>query len=139
MSDPDLKVEAVLADDLRAWLMSEPRYPVLAVNTADGPPNQSVMWFELDPNDPDIVLMNTMVRRLKYRQLQADPRVSLLFEDGMKWVGMRGTVVELDPTFDKALAHIQHLAVRYHGDPQRYAGQERVIIRMRVEKVIRHD
>ena len=31
MSDPDLKVEAVLADDLRAWLMSEPRYPVLAV------------------------------------------------------------------------------------------------------------
>ena len=139
MSDPDLKVEAVLADDLRAWLMSVPRYPVLAVNTADGPPNQSVMWFELDPDQPDIVLMNTMVRRLKYRQLQADPRVSLLFEDGMKWVGMRGTVVQLDPTLDKALAHIQHLAVRYNGDPQRYAGQERVIIRMRVEKVIRHD
>ena len=139
MSDPDLKVEAVLADDLRAWLTSAPRYPVLAVNTAGGPPNQSVMWFELDPGDPDIILMNTMVRRLKYRQLQADPRVSLLFEEGMKWVAMRGTVVELDATVDKALAHIQHLAVRYNADPQRYAGQERVIIRMRVEKVIRHD
>jgi PPOX class probable F420-dependent enzyme len=138
VTDPDLKVEAVLADDLRAWLMSELRYPVLAVNSADGPPSQSVMWFDLDPDEPDVVLMNTMVRRLKYRQLQADPRVSLLFEGGMKWVGMRGTV-ELDPTFEPALAHIQQLARRYRGDPERYAGQERVIIRMRVDKVIRHD
>ena len=138
MSDPDLTVEAVLGDDLRAWLMAELRYPVLAVNSADGPPSQSVMWFDLDPEDPDTILMNTMVRRMKYRQLQADPRVSLLFEDGLVWVAMRGTV-ELDPTFEPALQHIQDLARRYRADPERYAGQERVIIRMRVEKVIRHD
>ena len=137
MSDPDLTVEAVLGDDLRAWLMAELRYPVLAVNSADGPPSQSVMWFDLDPDDPDIILMNTMVRRLKYRQLQADPRVSLLFEDGLVWVAMRG-MVELDPTFEAALQQIQDLARRYRADPERYAGQERVIIRMRVEKVIRH-
>ena len=43
MSDPDLTVASVLTDDLRAWLMSELRYPVLAVNSADGPPSQSVM------------------------------------------------------------------------------------------------
>jgi PPOX class probable F420-dependent enzyme len=138
MSDPDLKVEAVLADDLRAWLIGELRYPVLAVSSADGAPSQSVMWFDLDPDDPDAILMNTMVRRLKYRQLQADPRVSLLFEDGLKWVAMRGTV-ELDASFEPALAHIQQLARRYAGNPERYAGQERVIIRMKVEKVIRHD
>ena len=138
MSDPDLTVEAVLGDDLRAWLMAELRYPVLAVNSADGPPSQSVMWFDLDPDRPDTILMNTMVRRLKYRQLQADPRVSVLFEDGLTWVAMRGTV-ELDPTYEPALQHIQDLARRYRGDPQRYAGQERVIIRIRVEKVIRHD
>ena len=138
MSDPALTVGTVLTDDLREWLTKELRYPVLAVNGADGPPSQSVMWFELDAERPDAILMNTMVRRLKYRQLQADPRVSLLFEDGLKWVSMRGTV-ELDATFEPALAHIQHLARRYGGEPERYAGQERVIIRMRVEKVIRHD
>ena len=138
MSDPALTVGTVLTDDLRDWLVAELRYPVLAVNSADGPPSQSVMWFELDPDRPDSILMNTMVRRLKYRQLQADPRVSLLFEAGLKWVSMRGTV-ELDATFQPALDHIQHLARRYQGDPERYAGQERVIIRMRVEKVIRHD
>jgi PPOX class probable F420-dependent enzyme len=138
VSDPELKVGNVLTDDLRDWLLAELRHPVLAVNSGDGPPSQSVMWFDLDPDRPDLIVMNTMVRRLKYRQLKADPRVSLLFEDGMKWVAMRGTV-ELDADFDRALAGIQELAVRYGRDPERYAGQERVIIRMRVEKVIRHD
>jgi PPOX class probable F420-dependent enzyme len=138
VSDPELKVGSVLTDDLRDWLLAELRHPVLAVNSGDGPPSQSVMWFDLDPDRPDVIVMNTMVRRLKYRQLQADPRVSLLFEDGLKWVAMRGTV-ELDSDFDRALAGIQELAVRYGHDPGRYAGQERVAIRMRVEQVIRHD
>ncbi len=138
VSDPELTVSAVLADDLRDWLTSELRYPVLAINTADGPPNQSVMWFDLDPDRPDTIIMNTMVRRLKYRQLQADPRVSLLFEDGGRWVGVRGTV-EMDADFDRALQGIQDLARRYGVGPERYAGQERVILNIRVEKVIRHD
>ena len=138
MTDPDLTVEAVLTDDLRAWLMKELRYPVLAINTADGPPNQSVMWFDLDAESSDTILMNTMVRRLKYRQLQEDPRVSVLFEDGLKWVALRGTA-ELDADFDRGQDGIRALARRYGGDPERYAGQERVNIRIRVEKVIRHD
>ena len=138
MSDPDLTTDAVLTDDVRDWLVRDLRYAVLAVNTPDGPPSQSVMWFDLDPDDRDAILMNTMVRRLKYRQLQSDPRVSLLFEDGLQWVAMRGTV-SLDADHDRALEHIQALARRYGGDPQRYEGQDRVIIRMSVEKVIRHD
>ena len=138
MPDPALTVGSVLTDDLREWLMADLRYAVLAVNSDDGPPSQSVMWFDLDPEHDDVIVMNTMVRRLKYRQLQADPRVSLLFEEGLRWVAMRGTV-ELDADFDRALAGIMALARRYRGEPERYAGQERVIIRMRVEKVIRHD
>ena len=138
MSDPELSVGSGMTEDLRAWLIDGLRYPVLAVNSADGPPSQSVMWFDLDPSDPDLILMNTMVRRLKYRQLQADPRVSLLFEDGLYWVSMRGTV-ELDAEFQPALDHIMALARRYGGNPDRYLGQERVIIRLRIEKVIRHD
>ena len=138
MSDPDLTVGSVLTDDLRDWLTAELRYPSLAINSEDGPPSQSVMWFELDPDERDVILMNTKVQRLKYRQLQADPRVSLIFENGESWVAMRGTV-ELDPTVDRALEHIKGLARRYEGNPDRFDGQQRVIIRMRVEKVIRHD
>lgn len=138
MSDPDLTIERVLSHDLRTWLLAELRYPVLAINSGDGPPSQSVMWFDLDPDDRDVILMNTKVERLKYRQLKHDPRVSLLFEDRLEWYAMRGTV-ELDDTPEPALDHIKALARRYGSDPKRFDGQQRVIVRMRVEKVIRHD
>src|ERR687892_2196309 len=95
VTDPALTVETVLNDDLRAWLTAELRYPVIAVVTPDGGPNQSVMWFELDPERPDTILMNTKVGRAKERFLRRDPRVSLCFEEGMTWVALQGRV-ELD-------------------------------------------
>jgi PPOX class probable F420-dependent enzyme len=137
LGDPDLTVERALSDELRAWLTAALRYPVLAINSEDGPPSQSVMWFDLDPDDPDVIRLNTKPARLKYRQLRRDPRVSLIFEDGLEWFAMRGTVT-LDTAFGPALEHIQGLARRYDSDPSKFDGQERVIIRMRVEKVIRH-
>lgn len=138
MGDPDLTVERVLSQELRDWILAELRYAVLAINTGDGAPSQSVMWFDLDPDDPDVLLMNTKVERLKYRQLQRDPRVSVLFENGLDWTALRGTVT-LDATFQPALQHIQALARRYGSDPSRFEGQDRVIIRLKVDKVIRHD
>ena len=138
MGDPDLTVERVLNPELREWVLAELRYAVLAINTGDGAPSQSVMWFDLDPDEPDVILMNTKVERLKYRQLQRDPRVSVLFENGLDWTALRGTVT-LDATYQPALEHIQALARRYGSDPTRFEGQDRVIIRLKVDKVIRHD
>ena len=138
MGDPDLTVERVLSPELRDWVLAELRYAVLAINAGDGPPSQSVMWFDLDPDEPDVILMNTKPQRLKYRQLQRDPRVSVLFENGMDWTAMHGTAT-LDTSFQPALEHIQALARRYGDDPSRFEGQERVIIRIKVDKVIRHE
>ena len=138
MTDPALTVERVMTDDLRDWLTAKLRYPVLAVLTTDGSPSQSVMWFDLDPDQPDTILMNTKVGRAKDRYLRRDPRVSLCFEDDLTWVALRGRV-ELDDDRERALADIQHLAERYGDDPHDFDGQLRVTIRMRVEKVIRHD
>ena len=109
-------------------MLAELRYAVLAINTGDGAPSQSVMWFDLDPDEHDVILMNTKVERLKYRQLRRDPRVSVLFENGLDWTSMRGTAT-LDATFQPALDHIQALARRYGSDPSRFEGQERLIIR----------
>jgi PPOX class probable F420-dependent enzyme len=138
LTDPALTVERVVSEELRDWLTSKLRYPVLAVLTTDGSPSQSVMWFDLDPDQPDTILMNTKVGRAKDRYLRRDPRVSLCFEDGLSWVALRGRV-ELDDDRERALADIQRLAVRYGDDPHDFDGQLRVTIRMRVEKVIRHD
>ena len=137
MTDPDLTIERVLSDELRAWLMAELRYPVLAVVTPDGAPSQSVMWFDLDPADPDTILMNTKLGRAKERYLRREPRVSLCFEDALTWVALQGRV-ELDDDRARALADIDRLAARYGDPPGGFAGQQRATIRMRVEKVIRH-
>ena len=138
MTDPDLTVGAVLTDDLREWLMAELRYPVLAVISRDGSPSQSVMWFDLDPEQPDMIVMNTMVRAREGPLAAARPARQPLLRGRADVGRVRGTV-ELDADSERALAGIQALARRYGGDPGRYAGQERVTIRMRVEKVIRHD
>jgi len=138
MTDPALTIERVLSDELRDWLLAELRYPVLAVLTDEGAPNQSVMWFDLDPERPDTILMNTKVGRAKERYLRRDPRVSLCFDEGLTWVALRGRV-DLDDDRERALAGIQALAVRYGDDPHDFDGQQRVNIRMHVEKVIRHE
>ena len=138
MTDPDLTVGAVLTDDLREWLMATLRYPVIAVIADDGSPSQSAMWFDLDPTDPGVIVMNTKRGRAKDRWLRRDPRISLCFEDGLRWAAFKGQVT-IDDDRERAMEHIRSLARRYGGDPDRYAGQERVILRFRPEKVIRHD
>lgn len=138
MTDPALTVDAVLTDDLRDWLTSKLRFPVLAVLTPEGSPNQSVMWFDLDPDRPDTILMNTKMGRAKERYLRRDQRVSLCFEDELEWVALQGRV-EFDDDRERSLADIMALAQRYDGSGSQFVGQERVTIRMRVEKVIRHD
>ena len=138
MTDPDLTVHDVLSDELREWLTAELRFPVLAIVTPSGAPNQSVMWFDLDPKEPDTILMNTRVGRAKERWLRDDPRVSLLFENGLEWYAMQGSV-ELDDDRVRALDDIQALARRYDSDPTKFNGQQRTTIRLKVEKVIAHD
>ena len=138
MTDPALTVEAILTDDLRDWLMNELRFPVLAVLTGDGAPNQSVMWFDLDPEQPDTIVMNTKVGRAKERFLRRDPRISLAFEEELTWVALQGRA-ELDDDRDRSMADILALARRYGSSGDEFAGQQRMTFRMRVEKVIRHD
>ena len=138
MTDPALTVEPVLTDDLRAWLMEKLRFPVLAVLTGDGSPNQSVMWFDLDPERADTILMNTKVGRAKERFLRNDPRVSICFEDELTWVALQGTA-ELDDDRERSMADILALQRRYGESGNEFAGQQRVTFRVRIEKVIRHD
>jgi PPOX class probable F420-dependent enzyme len=138
VTDPALTLEPVIADDLRHWLTSIPRYPVLAALDTDGAPSQSVMWFDLDPDRPDTVTMNTKVGRAKERFLRRDPRCSLCFEEDLTWIALQGTV-ELDDDRERSMRDIRALAVRYGSNPDQFIGQERVTLRMRVERVIRHD
>jgi len=124
-----------ITPELRAWLMAERRFPVMATIGADGMPSQSVIWFDLDPDRDDTIILNTLRGRLKDRHLRRDPRVSLCFEDGNDYVTIQGRAELLDDP-DLGNAEIAALSRRY-GDGG-YARGERVPIRIRVQKVIRH-
>ena len=132
-----LVVEPKITPELRAWLMKKLRFPVMATIRKDGMPSQSVVWFDLDPDRDDTVLLNTLAGRVKDHHLRRDPRVSLCFEDGIQYLTLEGRV-ELDDDRPRAWESILALARRYEGGEDSFAHGPRVNIRMQVERVIWH-
>ena len=129
-----------LRDDVRAFL-EETRHAVLATVNANGTPQQSVMWYELRGN---AIVMNTRRGRKKDRNLVRDPRASLCFEEGDRYVTLEGTIEMVDdPTI--AQADIAALARRYH-DPvtaekmarEVFASQERVTLLLHFDRADVH-
>jgi len=126
-----------ITPELRDWLFAKPRFPVMAVIGKDGMPSQSVMWFNLDPERDDVVLLNTLAGRVKDRQLRRDPRMSLCFEEGTNYVTIEGHA-ELSDDREKALANIWATARRYGQGEGSFALGDRVDILMHIDRIIRH-
>ncbi|HZC07345.1 MAG TPA: PPOX class F420-dependent oxidoreductase [Ktedonobacterales bacterium] len=129
-----MPIDAKLRD-----FLNEKRFAVLATINADGSPQQTVMWYELRG---DTIVMNTTLNRVKGRNLQRDPRISVCFEDGYRFVTISGAA-ELRDDQPTAQADIRALAIRYHGqeDGDRqarevFAKQERVSIYLPATHVI---
>ena len=122
-----------LSPEIRAWLLAELRFPVFATIASNGMPSQSVMWFDLDPERDDTIVMNTRVGRRKERHLRRDNRASLIFPEGYFSRSFEGRV-DLDDDRVRSLEVIQALARRYGSDPARFEGQERVTLRLRIER-----
>lgn len=127
-------------DNARAFL-SERRFAVLATINGDGTPQQSTMWYDLRG---DRIMMNTLVGRLKERNLKRDPRISMCVEDEYDYVAIKG-VVELDYDRDRSQADIKALAVRYEGEEggermarNTFRPQDRVTMYITIEKIDIH-
>ena len=113
-------------------LATEGNFAVLTTLRPDGHPASQVMWVD---SDGEYILINTEKHRRKYRNVQADPRVTVtIWESGdpYSYVEIRGVVhdqIEGQP----ARAHIDTLAMRYFGRPynQDEIESERVILRIR--------
>jgi PPOX class probable F420-dependent enzyme len=107
-----------------------------------GLPQSSLVWVDYDGTH---VLINTALGRRKCKNMQANPRISLLVVDPdrtERWIEVRGRVVEI--TTDGAILHANRLAQRYlgkerfYGDVYRSEWQQyetRVIVRVEPVKV----
>ena len=127
-----------LTPAIRAFL-AEPRFGVLATVGTTGAPRQTVMWFLLEGDE---ILFNTARGRRKPEHLAREPRVSLVVEDGYRYVGVSGTVRLIDDR-ETTQGDIRRIAEHYQRDAallrpmlERFATQERLSYRFRIERVI---
>ena len=119
--------------DEQASLFEEPNFATVATTNADGSAQLSIVWIDWDG---DHVVFNTAAGRVKPRNIERDPRVSVLVidgKDGYRWVAVRGRA-ELTP--EGADEHIDRMARKYSGEGwTARPGEERLLVRIRVEHV----
>lgn len=119
-------------------LFREPVHGVLSTMLPDGTPQSSIVWVDYDG---EYVLINTTLERQKGRNMQANPKVTVLVidpKDSSRWVEVRGLVMEM--TRNGAEAHADKLTQRYcpsklhfYGDvypPEQKEKETRVIVKI---------
>jgi PPOX class probable F420-dependent enzyme len=129
-----------LDTEIRDFL-EDTRFAVLATANADGSPQQTVMWYELQGVQ---IMMNTRRGRKKDRNLLRDQRLSICVEDGQRFVTIEG-VAELIDDHERTQADIKALATRYEGASraedmmvESFSRQHRITILLPIERVITH-
>jgi PPOX class probable F420-dependent enzyme len=104
-----------LPDDAKE-LASGANFATLTTLLPDGHPATQVMWVD---TDGDHLIVNTEIHRRKYRNIQADPRVTVcIWEAGnpYTYAEVRGTVVD-EVGGQRARDHIDECSQRYVGRP----------------------
>jgi len=99
-----------LPERVRTYL-DAPRFAVLGTLRADGSPHLTAVWYERRGDD---LLVNTTLRRSKARNIERDPRVSLLVGEMARYVRVEGEARRV-ATGAAALADIHAMAVRFDG------------------------
>jgi PPOX class probable F420-dependent enzyme len=92
-------------------LFQRPVHGVLTTLMPDGMPQSSIVWVDYDG---EFVLINTTLERQKGRNMQLNPKVTILVidpNDSSRWIEVRGQVIEM--TRDGAEAHADKLTQRY--------------------------
>jgi PPOX class probable F420-dependent enzyme len=125
---------SISLSDSTVALVDGKNYAILATINPDGSPQTSVLWVGRDGHD---LLFSTVAGRLKHRNMERDPRVSVTVLDSAdpeNYVELRGRV-SMTPDVGRALD--TQLSWKYDGrDPgEDRPGAVRVVVRMVVEKV----
>ena len=132
---------AELTEKARAFLR-EKRFAVLATINKDGTPQLTTMWYLLE-NDGTI-MMNTRVGRSKERNMRRDPRISVCFEEGYRYLTISGRVEMIDDP-QVSQRDIYRLSARYHGEEiakkqmeTQFSKEQRVTLRLKPERIVEY-
>jgi PPOX class probable F420-dependent enzyme len=130
-------VSEVDAAALARELLAGPNFGHLGTVNRNGSVQVSPVWVDLEDSRP---VFNTAEGRVKWRNMQRDPRVTLEVvdvSDGYRSVEIRGRV---EMTREGANEHINQLALKYTGEPfENYVeGVARVKVILEPERFIYH-
>jgi PPOX class probable F420-dependent enzyme len=127
---------AKLSDKARK-LFTDPNYLFVATINADGSPQVTPVWTDLEDGR---IRFNTAVGRVKERNLRRDPRVGMSItarDNPWDKVDVRGRVVDLVEG-QEADDHIDDLSEKYTGQrpyPWRSPDERRIIVVIEPERV----
>jgi PPOX class probable F420-dependent enzyme len=122
-------------DEKQVEFLENPYVGVVTTLRPDGSPQSTVVWVDVVDGIPSF---NTARGRVKSRDLEADPRASLVVVDptnAYKWVALDGRA---ELTEDGADAQIDKLAKKYLGAdeyPFRNPEEQRVSVRINPDRV----
>lgn len=115
-------------------LIDGPHTAILATTNADGRPQSSVIFVKRDGEE---MVFSTVRGRLKTRNMERDPRVSLLvLASTATYVEIRGTVTITDDP-DRVLLHEMYDRYMDGAEPPPEPGAARVAVRIVADKVYR--
>ncbi len=136
-------------EELRSFL-EQTQTLILCSRGPDDVPHPMPMWWAFD--DAGAVVMTTFARSQKVRNLERDPRCSLLAEDGTRYEELRGAVLygscELDPDPEAVVDALSRVTAKNTGggrkpeslrDAVRPMASKRVALRVRPERVVSWD
>ena len=126
----------MLPDEAKA-LLDRPEFATLATIEPDGRPHLSVIWVGRDGED---ILFSTIHGRRKTTNVHRDPRVTVLVypkDNPYAYLEVRGTA---ELTEDPERAYIEEMSQKYLGTgyPWHKPEEERVVVRVKPEKVVWH-
>jgi len=116
-------------------LLDAQTFAVVSTINPDGAPQSSVVWIKRDGDD---LLFSSIRGRRKTRNLERDPRVSVVLydpADGYSYVEVRGTVSMTEEGGDEL---IDELSRKYTGEPftESRPGAVRVVFRITPTHVV---
>jgi PPOX class probable F420-dependent enzyme len=120
---------ARLTDAQREFIRDNPYYAIVTTLRPDGSPHSTVAWATEEGGK---VLINTAFPRTKARNLERDPRASVVVldgEDGYRWVSVSGPVAL---TTEGANEDIERLSWKYDGHAFRPLGEGEIRVTARV-------
>jgi PPOX class probable F420-dependent enzyme len=113
-----------------------PVFVVVSTINPDGQPQSSVVWAKVED---DQVIISTIRGRRKCRNLERDPRATLIAynpENPYHYTELRGSVTLAETGGDEL---INELSLAYTGKPFNHPpGQVRVVVRFTADKVFEY-